>query len=130
MARRKSRTFTEVELEFMQVLWAAGEATTEYVQEALRKEGRDLSDGSVRKVLSILMDKGHVTRRREGRGHIYQAAVPKAKAHKRMVRDLLSRAFGGSAALMVAALLDAEALSDEEMARAEMVRLPHAAGGH
>ena len=115
MARRKSRTFTEVELEFMQVLWAAGEATTEDVLDALRKQGRDLSDGSVRKVLSILIAKGHVTRRREGRGHVYQAAVPKAKAHKRMVRDLLSRAFGGSAALMVAALLDAEALSDEEL---------------
>ena len=40
MARRKSRTLTEVELEFMQVVWKAGEAATGDVQNALRKQGR------------------------------------------------------------------------------------------
>ena len=52
MARRISPTFTEVELEFMRIVWPAGEVTTEDVLTALRKRGRDLSDGSVRKILS------------------------------------------------------------------------------
>ena len=54
MPRRKSRTLTEVELEFMDVVWDEGEVTTDAVQNALRSRGRPLSDGSVRKVLSIL----------------------------------------------------------------------------
>jgi hypothetical protein len=56
MARRKTRTLTEVELEFMQAVWAADrEVTTEDVLDALRRQGRELAGGSVRKVLSILL---------------------------------------------------------------------------
>ena len=60
MARRRSRILTEVELEFMQVIWSRGKVTTEDVRNALRHEGRHLSDGSIRKVLSILVKKGYV----------------------------------------------------------------------
>ncbi len=115
MARRKARTLTEVELEFMQVVWPEREVTTEQVRVALRRQGRGLSDGSVRKVLSILVEKGYLTRRREGRGFYYRAKVPEGTASRSMVLDLLKRAFGGSAALMMAALFDAEAVGDEEM---------------
>lgn len=115
MARRKARTLTEVELEFMQVVWAADEVTTEDVLAALKKQGRELSDGSVRKVLSILMEKGYVSRRREGRAFVYKARVPAHKATRNMVADLLTRAFDGSAALMVAALLDAGDVSEKDL---------------
>jgi len=37
VAPRKSRTLTQVELEFMQVIWACREVTTEDVMQALRK---------------------------------------------------------------------------------------------
>jgi BlaI family penicillinase repressor len=115
VARRKSRTLTEVELEFMQVVWAAGGVTTEDVQNALRKQGRNLTDGSVRKMLSILTTKGYLTRSKDGRGFVYEAAVPADKANRRMVVDLLRRAFGGSAALMVATLLDSSDVSDKDV---------------
>ena len=106
MARRKARTLTEVELEFMLVVWGMGEVRTEDVLSALGKQGRDLSDGSVRKILSILVRKGYLSRRREGRGFVYWATVPEEQAKRSMLVDLLKRAFGGSAALMVASLLD------------------------
>jgi BlaI family penicillinase repressor len=116
VARRKSRILTEVELEFMQEIWRAGEVTTEDVMDALRRKGRKLTDGSVRKVLSILQAKGYVSRRPQGRGFAYWAEVPKAQAGRGMVMDLVKRAFGGSAAMMVAALVDSESVSDEDLA--------------
>ena len=67
MARRKTRTLTEVELEFMQVVWQLGECGTEDVRGVLRAQGRDLSDGSVRKVLSILTRPPTFTCRAAGR---------------------------------------------------------------
>lgn len=115
MARRKKQTLTEVELEFMHVIWAGGELTTQDVRDALAARERSLSDGSVRKVLSILMHKGYVTRRPQGRGHVYRARVPKTRATRKLVADLLRRAFGGSAALMVATLLDAGDVDEEEL---------------
>ena len=115
MAGRKSSTFTEVELEFMKIIWEQDEVSTEDVLDALSKRGRDLSDGTVRKMLSILMNKGHISRTRNGRNFLYRSKVPKKQADKRIIRDLLSRAFGNSAALMVAAILDSSSVSDEEL---------------
>lgn len=132
MGRRKSATFTEVELEFMQVIWAAGDAgsresgggvsgggggevSTEHVQEVLKERGRNLTDGSIRKILSILMDKGHLTRRREGRAFLYKPKVRQGQSHRTMVQDLVKRAFGGSAGLMVAALFDGNALNKRDL---------------
>ncbi len=105
MARRKSPTFTEVELEFMRIIWEHDEVSTEDIRDILHQKGRELSDGSIRKVLSILSRKGHITRRREGRAYLYKAAIPQQQARINMVQDLLRRAFSGSVSLMAAALL-------------------------
>ena len=115
MARRKSRTLTEVELEFMQIIWSKGEATTDDLLRALEKRGRRLADGSVRKILSILVEKGHATRKQKGRGFLYKAKLPAGRANRNMIMDLLNRAFGGSAALMVAALLDTRAVRRKDI---------------
>jgi predicted transcriptional regulator len=115
MARHKTRTLTEVELEFMKALWAKGEATTEEVQQLLHQRGRDLADGSIRKVLSILERKGYAERRRDGRGFLYKAKVQEDEAHRSLVQDLLSRAFGGSAALLVASLLGAASVRRKDV---------------
>jgi len=116
MARRKSRTLTEVELEFMLVIWELGEVTTEDVLATLARQGRHLADGSVRKILSILVTKGYVSRRpADGRGFRYRAVVAKDKASKSMLLDVVDRAFQGSATLMVAALLDTRKVHDADL---------------
>jgi len=115
VAKRKRRTPTEVELEFMHVVWQQGEVSTEDVRKVLSRQGHPLSDGSVRKILSILVRKGYLSRRREGRGFIYRAKVLREQANKRMVTDLLKRAFGGNAALMVASLVDSRAVSKKDI---------------
>ena len=115
MAGRKSPTFTEVELEFMQIIWERGKVSTEDMQNALKKEGRNLSDGAIRKILSILIEKGHLTREKAGRSFIYCANVPKEQADSNMVRDLLSRAFSGSVTRMAAALLNSRDVSDGDI---------------
>ena len=115
MARRKSRTLTEVELEFMQIVWEAGDVTPEDVLKQLRRQGRDLADGSVRKILSILVTKGYLSRQPEGRTFLYSAKVPKGRADRSMLMDLVSRAFGGSPALIDSALLDSPKVSEADL---------------
>ena len=110
MPGRSRKTPTAVELEFLQVLWSKGEATTEDVMSALSQQGRELADGTVRKMLSILMEKGFVSRRKQGRGYVYRPTVGREQAGRRLVADLLKRGFGGDAALMVAALIDSRSV--------------------
>ena len=60
MARHTTKTLTEVELEFMQILWTEDEASPEDIQKNLLQKGRTLTGGTIRKMLSILMKKGYV----------------------------------------------------------------------
>ncbi len=121
MARRKASTYTEVELEFMHVVWESGEVGTEEVQRVLRRSGRELSDGSIRKVLYILVKKGHLTRRKTGRSFLYKAKIPQKKANIKMVQDLLKRGFRGSPSLMMAALLESRTVNKRDMKRIQQL---------
>ena len=114
MARRKSQTLTEVELEFMQIVWAHDEVTTEDVQNALAERDRHISDGAIRRILAILMEKGFLSRRREGLAFKYRANIQEKQAHSKIFHDMLTRAFGGSGSLMLAAFLDSVDVTNDE----------------
>ena len=118
MARRKSRTPTELELEIMQAIWNEGEATVKDISDRLSQAGRPLALPSIRTMLSILQDKGYVKRRREGRGYVYRAVVSGDQARKRILRDIFERAFDGSASHLVTALVNAGMVSKKELEEA------------
>ena len=105
MARWKSRTLTEGELDFMRVLWSEGEATPETVQEALTAQGRAVTGGTVRNVLAVLMEKKYAVRREHGKTFLYRAAISAEQAREEMAKELLAGVFDGSEYLLVAALL-------------------------
>jgi len=115
MARWKSRTLTEGELDFMQVLWKAGEATPEVIQEMLYADGRSLTGGTIRNVLAVMMEKGFVTRRKLRKTHLYRAKVDEDQALKDLAQDLLVTAFKGSESLMIGALLKNRDISPEKL---------------
>jgi len=125
MARRRSRTFTEVELEFMQVLWSAGEATPEDIQDELTAKGHPLTGGSIRNVLAILTEKGYIARRKSGKTYLYTANVREEQAKKSVVQDILSRVFGGSESMMVAALLKNRDINCKELEEIERLIADH-----
>jgi len=125
MARRKSRTFTEVELEFMQVLWGAGEATPDDIQADLAAMGHPLTGGSIRNVLTILKEKGYIDRRKSGKTYLYKAKVREEQGKKSVVQDILSRVFGGSESMMVAALLKNRDINRKELEEIERLIADH-----
>ena len=119
MARWKSRTLTEGELDFMRVLWNKGEANPDDIQDALSGQGRPVTGGTVRNVLAVLMEKKYVARRKLGKTHLYRAAVNESQALREMARELLSKAFGGSESLLVASLLKDREVNPDELAEIE-----------
>jgi predicted transcriptional regulator len=55
-----------------------------------------------------MLDKELVTRDESGRAHVYAPAVEEAHTQRRLVDDLLDRAFGGSARQLVMRALSTE----------------------
>jgi predicted transcriptional regulator len=104
---------TEGELAILGVLWQKGEATVREVHEALGGEG---AYTTVLKLLQIMTEKGLVKRDVSARTHVYRAAEGGEKTQRRILRDLMEKAFGGSAGKLVLRALSAKRASAEELA--------------
>ncbi len=107
---------TPAELEILRVLWEHGPGTVRDVQERL-DERRPTGYTTVLKLLQIMTDKGLVRRDESARAHVYAAREPRDQTQRQLVRDLLDRAFGGSASQLVMHALSARRTSREELAR-------------
>ncbi len=95
---------------------ALGEASVAQVREHLADAP---SYSAVRTMLGLLVSKGWVKHRQEGKRYVYRPAAAKEQSQRTALRRMLGTFFGGSAGQAVMALLDlsADALSDEELAR-------------
>jgi predicted transcriptional regulator len=115
---------TPLELQIMQVLWAAGPSPVSAVQDRL---GSDLAYTTVQTMLNVLLRKKKVRRTQVGRAFTYEAAVSREGAIGAAVKDLVSRMFGGSGEAMLMALIDTQQITPEQIARAS--RLVNGPGG-
>ena len=115
MARRKSETLTEVELELMDVLWDKGQATVTDIVEALPEER--LAYSSVLTMMRILEQKGYVAHKKEGRAFIYRAIVDRRQAQQSVIGYLLKRFFDNSPEQLVVNLLEHEEVGPREVKR-------------
>lgn len=103
---------TDAELAILRVLWAHGSSTVREVQDRL---DTDQGYTTVLKHLQIMHDKDLVVRDESGRAHVYAPATEEADTQRRLVRDLLDRAFGGSARQLVMRALSTEEVSADEL---------------
>ena len=98
---------SDFELAILRVLWRLESATVRQVYEALQTE-RELGYTTVLKTMQIMADKGLVLRDESAKSHVYRAAQAEQKTQGGLVRDLLDRAFGGSALQLMAHALNAK----------------------
>jgi BlaI family transcriptional regulator, penicillinase repressor len=109
----RGRKPTDAELAILRVLWTRGPGTVRDVAEAL---GDDRGYTTILKLLQIMTEKRLVWRDQSSRTHVYHAVVSEARTQRQMVRDLMQRAFGGSAAKLVLHALEAGKASPDELA--------------
>ena len=114
MARPKEEQPTTGELEVLKVLWERGPSTVREVMDVLNKD-RPRAYTSVMSLLNVMTDKGLVVREPQGRAFIYRAKTNRGRTLRRMVGDLLGRAFEGSTSQLVAHLLDQTKPSPAEL---------------
>jgi BlaI family transcriptional regulator, penicillinase repressor len=104
---------TDAELAILSVLWDRGPSTVRQVFEALA-DARETGYTTTLKLMQIMAEKGLVRRDASAKSHVYVAALSRDKTQQHLVRDLLDRAFGGSAASLVMQALSSHPTSDAE----------------
>jgi predicted transcriptional regulator len=95
---------TDAELEIMHVVWELSGGTVRQVHERINQQ-RPLAYTTVMTTMKILEDKGHLTRRKEGRAYRYEPIRPKSQVISGMVDDFVGRVFEGSATPLILSLV-------------------------
>jgi predicted transcriptional regulator len=101
--RRVARTSTgptKLELTILKVLWDAGPSSVREVQKIL-DASKPTGYTTVLKMLQIMTEKGLVERDETVRPQIYRAKSSQAQTQRRLLRDLIQRAYGGSVKSLV-----------------------------
>ncbi|WP_426752622.1 BlaI/MecI/CopY family transcriptional regulator [Myxococcus sp. Y35] len=108
---------TRAELAILRVLWKQGPCTVRQVHELMRgTQDKDTGYTTVLKLLQNMTEKGIVQRDESERTHVYEAAISETRTQRDLLRDLMDRAFGGSAMSVVAQALSMKRASAEELA--------------
>ena len=105
---------TDAELAILRILWERGPSTVRQVHDVLALE-RQAAYTTALKLLQIMTEKGLVERDERDRTHIYRPRLSEETTQRQLVRDLLDRAFGGSASKLVMQALATKRASAEEL---------------
>lgn len=102
------------ERQIMDVIYQRGQATAAEVAEAIPDPP---SYSAVRALLRILEQKGFVRHEAQGLRYVFLPTVKRASARRSALKGLVRTFFDGSVAQTMAALLDQQKLSPEELDR-------------
>jgi len=120
MPENPARHLSRRERQIMDIIYARGEATAAEVGEALPDPP---AYSTVRTLLRILEEKGHLKHREDGPRYVFLPTETRAKASRSALQRVVETFFDGSLANAVAALVDGGAgkLSAAELQRIEAI---------
>lgn len=111
---------TKLELRIMDALWDRGRASIREIQETFPEKDRPAYT-TIQTIVYRLESKGAARRvRKLGNFHIFEAAVSRSAAQRRLIDDLLAL-FGGRTQPVMAHLVESGKLTLEDVREAERI---------
>lgn len=104
----------ESELAILRVLWDREPCSVREVHEVIAAT-KPVGYTTVLKTMQIMFEKGLVRRDERQKAHLYRSALPAPRVQKRLVDDLVERAFGGAADQLVMHALSGRKASPEQI---------------
>ncbi|MDQ2989653.1 MAG: BlaI/MecI/CopY family transcriptional regulator [Pseudomonadota bacterium] len=96
---------TAAELDLLQTLWPLGAATAKQVHQEILKERPEVTYATVLRLMQIMHTKGLLIRDESARSHVYAPAQAQDSLQTNLLKDLIQKAFSGSAKALVLAAL-------------------------
>jgi BlaI family penicillinase repressor len=117
---KKMPRISEAEWEVMKVLWETSPLTANEIVEALSKQASWQRE-TIRTLIHRLVQKKAVRFEKKGRQYHYYPAVAESECIKAQTRSFLRRFRPGAIEPMLAALVEEERLSAEQIARLKAI---------
>ena len=96
---------TAAELDLLRTLWPLGSASARQVHEEIQKERPEVTYATVLRLMQIMHTKGILIRDESERSHVYAPAQAQDSLQTNLLKDLIQKAFSGSAKALVLAAL-------------------------
>lgn len=114
MLKKQQDTLSRREREMMNIIFARGRATASEVMDAMSDPP---SYSAVRATLRVLEQKGHLKHQHDGARYVYTPTVNRERVGISALDQLLTTFFDGSAANVVATLIERQKgkMSNEEL---------------
>ncbi len=104
---------TEAELSLLNILWQMGPATVRQIHGNVSRTQKT-GYTTVLKILQIMHEKSLVIRDETNRAHVYAAANSETHTQSSLIKDLITKAFGGSTSKLVMRAID-DTTSEKEI---------------
>jgi predicted transcriptional regulator len=111
---------TKLELQIMEAMWTRGEASIREIQETFPEKDRPAYTTIQTTVYRLEVKKAVRRVKKVGNFHIFEAAVSRNAAQRRLINDLLAL-FGGSTQPVMAHLIESGKLTLDDIKEAEKV---------
>lgn len=111
---------TKLELQIMDALWTNGALSVREIQEAFPDKNRPAYTTVQTMVYRLEVKKAVRRLKKIGNAHIFEAAISRTAAHRRLIDDLLSF-FGGRSQPVMAHLIESGKLTLEDVQEAEQM---------
>jgi BlaI family penicillinase repressor len=111
---------SESEWSVMHALWEAGEATANEVVERL-SDSTTWKPKTVKTLINRLVQKKAVGFEKKGREYLYRPLVNEEECKRAESRSFLERVYGGATKPMLAAFLETERLSADEISELKRI---------
>ena len=117
---KKRPKISEAEWKVMKVLWAKRTATANEVVDALSRKRR-WKPKTIRTLINRLVSKGALGFEKDGRRYIYCARLSEAQCIQAEAKSFLGRAGRSALKPMLAAFIEEQKLSNEEIAELKTI---------
>lgn len=115
MPRPQANQPTELELEFLKILWDHAPRLVREIREELAERGRDIAHTSVITTLNTMVEKNYLKRTKQGKAFLFTPQVTRDDVSQQMLGKVVDHVFGGSARAVLLSLFDCATIDDDEL---------------
>ena len=106
MARPAAEQPTDLELQFLKILWEKTPQPVRDIRDRLAESGRDIAHTSVITTLNTMVKKGLIARNKVGKAFLFSPKITREQVTQSVLGDVVNRIFDGSAKAVVLGVIE------------------------
>jgi BlaI family penicillinase repressor len=115
MVRPAAEQPTELELQFLKLLWEKSPQPVREIRDSLAQAGRDIAHTSVITTLNTMVKKRLLVRKKEGKAFLFAPHVTREQVSRSVLGDLVNRVFDGSAKAVLLGIFEHTDIDVDEL---------------